>query len=50
MPSEPVSIAAQSDRMSPNRLLVTITSNCFGLRTSCIAQLSAYMNDSSTSG
>ena len=43
MPSEPVSIAAQSDRMSPNRLLVTITSNCLGLRTSCIAQLSAYM-------
>src|SRR5712691_6780006 len=41
MPSEPVSIAAQSDRMSPNRLLVTITSNCLGLRTSCIAQLSA---------
>ena len=38
-----VSIAAQSDRMSPNRLSVTITSNCFGARTNCIAQLSAYM-------
>jgi hypothetical protein len=50
MPSEPVSIAAQSDSKSPNRLLVTITSNCFGLRTSCIAQLSAYMKLSSTSG
>src|SRR5205814_1116651 len=49
MPSEPVSIAAQSDNKSPNRLLVTMTSNCFGLRTSCIAQLSAYMKLSSTS-
>ena len=43
MPSEPVSIAAASDRMSPKRLSVTITSNCFGLRTSCMAQLSARM-------
>ena len=43
MPSEPVSIAAQSDRRSPNRLSVTMTSNCLGLRTSCMAQLSAYM-------
>ena len=43
MPSEPVSIAAASDRMSPKRLSVTITSNCLGLRTSCIAQLSARM-------
>ena len=50
MPREPVSIAAQSDRMSPKRLLVTITSNCLGLRTSCIAQLSAYIKLSSTSG
>ena len=30
MPSEPVSIAATSDSMSPNRLSVTITSNCLG--------------------
>ena len=30
MPSEPVSIAATSDRMSPNRLSVTMTSNCLG--------------------
>ena len=30
MPSEPVSIAATSDSMSPNRLSVTMTSNCFG--------------------
>src|SRR5271170_5885738 len=33
MPSEPVSIAATSDSMSPNRLSVTMTSNCFGQRT-----------------
>ena len=31
-------------------LPVTITSNCFGLRTSCIAALSTYMCDSATSG
>ena len=31
MPSEPVSMAATSDSMSPNRLSVTMTSNCFGL-------------------
>ena len=28
MPSEPVSIAATSESMSPNKLSVTITSNC----------------------
>ena len=50
MPIEPVSIDASSDRMSPNMLPVTITSNCFGLRTSCIAALSTYMWESSTSG
>ena len=50
MPSEPVSMAAQSDRMSPKRLSVTMTSNCLGLRTSCMAQLSAYMWLSSTFG
>ena len=50
MPIDPVSIEASSDRMSPNMLPVTITSNCFGLRTSCIAQLSTYMCVSSTSG
>ena len=36
--------------MSPNRLSVTMTSNCLGLRTSCMAQLSAYMCESATSG
>jgi hypothetical protein len=50
MPMEPVSIAAQSDRMSPNMLVVTMTSNCFGARTSCMAALSTYMWLSSTSG
>ena len=30
MPSEPVSMAATSESMSPNRLSVTMTSNCFG--------------------
>ena len=41
IPREPVSIAAQSDRMSPKRLSVTITSNCFGQRTSCMPPASA---------
>ncbi|CFO11003.1 Uncharacterised protein [Bordetella pertussis] len=49
MPIEPVSMAASSERMSPNRLPVTITSNWRGLRTSCIAALSTYICDSSTS-
>ena len=49
MPSEPVSMAATSDRMSPNRLSVTITSYCLGQRTSCMAQLSASTCSSSTS-
>src|SRR5450755_3629642 len=40
MPSEPEAIAAQSDRMSPKILPVTITSNCRGSRTICIAALS----------
>ncbi len=41
MPSEPVSIAATSDSMSPNRLSVTMTSNCLGQRTSCMPSASA---------
>ena len=49
IPIEPVSIDARSDRMSPNMLEVTMTSNCFGARTSCIAALSTYMWLSSTS-
>ena len=50
IPSEPVSIDASSLRMSPNRFVVTITSNWPGFRMSCIAQLSTYMCVSSTSG
>ena len=50
MPIEPVSIAASSERMSPNMLPVTTTSNFFGARTSCIAALSTYMWSSATSG
>ena len=50
MPSDPVSIAATSDNTSPKRLSVTITSYCFGQRTSCIPQLSARMWWNSTSG
>jgi hypothetical protein len=40
IPSEPVSIAASSLRMSPKRFSVTITSNSAGRETSCIAALS----------
>ena len=50
MPSDPVSMAAQSERMSPNMLVVTMTSNCRGSRTSCMAALSASMCESSMSG
>ena len=50
MPMEPVSMAASSDRMSPNILPVTITSKLFGALTSCMAALSTYMWLSSTSG
>ncbi len=50
MPIEPVSIAASSDRMSPNMFPVTMTSNCLGARTSCIAALSTYRWSSATSG
>ena len=49
MPRLPVSIEARSDRMSPKMFEVTITSNWRGLRTNCMAQLSAYMWDSATS-
>ena len=43
IPMEPVSIDASSDKISPNKLPVTRVSNCFGLRTNCIAQLSTKM-------
>ncbi len=40
MPSDPVIMEAQSERMSPNKLSVTSTSNWRGARMSCIEQLS----------
>src|SRR3989304_661319 len=43
IPIEPVSVAASSDKMSPNMFSVTITSNWRGFLTSCMAQLSTYM-------
>ena len=49
-PMDPVIWLASSERMSPNMLLVTTTSNCDGRRTSCIAALSTSMSDSVTSG
>ena len=49
MPIEPVSMAAMSDSMSPNRLSVTMTSNCLGQRTSCMPPASASMWSSLTS-
>ncbi len=50
MPIEPVNIAAASDKISPNIFFVTITSNCFGHFTNCMAALSTYIWLSSTSG
>ncbi len=49
IPSEPVSIAASSLRMSPNMFSVRITSNSAGRDTSCIAALSTSMCSSGTS-
>src|SRR5512136_1676434 len=50
MPREPVSMAASSERMSPNMFSQRSTSNCLGHFTSCMAPLSTYMWESSTSG
>ena len=50
IPMEPVTMLASSDRISPNMFSVRMTSNCFGSRTSCIAQLSTSIFSSSTSG
>ena len=50
IPSEPVSIAASSLRMSPKRFSVTITSNWAGAATSCIAALSTSRWSSGMSG
>src|SRR3954467_6602233 len=50
LPSEPVSIADSSLRMSPNMLSVRITSKCVGAATSCIAALSTSTCSSAASG
>ena len=50
IPSEPVSIAASSLRMSPKRFSVRITSKPAGRETSCIAALSTSRCSSATSG
>lgn len=47
---EPVIWLASSERMSPNRFSVRITSNWLGSRTIYMAALSTYMWSSSTSG
>ena len=39
-PIEPEITAPSSDKISPNKFVVTITSNCAGFTTSCIAVLS----------
>src|SRR6266550_2343794 len=43
-PRPPTNPAASSERMSPNRLVVTMTSNCSGLITSCMAVLSTILS------
>ena len=50
IPSEPVSCAASSLRMSPNKFSVTIVSNDCGRRTKSIAVASTSWCDSSTCG
>ena len=50
IPSEPASTAASSDRMSPNRFSVTMTSKSAGRRTSSIAHESTSWWLSVTSG
>ena len=50
MPMEPVTMLASSERMSPNMFSVRITSNWAGSFTSCMAQLSTSIWESSTSG
>jgi len=50
MPIEPVSMEASSDKISPNMLPVTTTSNFLGSFTNCMAALSTYMWSSAMSG
>ena len=47
-PSPPTSPETSSLRMSPNMLVVTMTSNCSGRMTSCMAVLSTIMSLAST--
>lgn len=47
-PRPPTSPAARSLRMSPNMLVVTITSNCSGRSTICMAALSMMRSLNST--
>ena len=47
-PSEPGNTEAASERMSPKRFSVQMTSKRAGRWISCIAALSTYMNSSST--
>ena len=49
-PMLPTIAAVRSERMSPKRLDVSTTSNCEGLRASCIAALSTYIIESATVG
>ena len=50
MPNPPCNSAPMSVRMSPNRLLVTITSNCEGSRIMNIASASTYRCRASIAG
>ena len=50
MPMVPVSMLASSERMSPNMLPVTMTSNWLGSFTSCMEALSTNISPYSTSG
>ena len=49
-PMEPTSAAAASLKISPNMLVLSITSNCVGFSVSCMAALSTYMCSSFTLG
>ena len=50
IPIDPVIILASSDNISPNIFSVSITSNCLGSFTSCIAALSTSICSKVTSG
>ena len=50
MPIVPAQAGPRSDRMSPNRLLATTTSNQCGLRTKCAVRMSTWYWSTRTSG